>query len=461
MSTSIKQKIPSIDFILNHNSIKEITDIKTHSEKKMLIKKFIADYKERNGIEINSKDHLIEEIKKYLIDQVKPKLKKVINATGILLHTNLGRAPIGEYLVQKCLPVITRYSNLEYNCETAKRGDRNSHLRSIIKLLTSAEDCLVVNNNAAAIYLCLSQFAKDKEVIISRSELIEIGGSFRIPDILRSAGAILKEVGTTNCTRIEDYKQNVNDNTALIFKAHQSNYFISGHTETTSIDALSDLAKEKSIPMIYDLGSGLIKKIDELNLIDEMSVKDSIESGCDLVTFSTDKLLGGPQAGVIVGRSDLIQALAKNPLMRVLRVDKLTISILYECLLMYLNEEKMKSEIPFFRFISRSNEQLKKTAKSIVSALRKNNIDAKIINDIGRTGGGTLPSLTIDSYSVQLNLETQISESLYMALLNDDCPVAAQLREGKLSFNVLSLFEDDVKIIVSKINQKLNQIRKF
>lgn len=452
-------KIPSVDYILNHPLIKDMNCLKDHSVKKHLIKTYIKEYKEQKGLLIQDKDLFVKHIREFILDKLSPKLKKVINATGILLHTNLGRAPLSEHIVKRCIPTITRYSNLEFDCESSKRGDRNSHLKNIINLLTSAEDCLVVNNNAAAIFLCLNQFAGNKEVLISRSELIEIGGNFRIPDILKSAGSILKEVGTTNCTRIEDYSSNISDNTALIFKAHQSNYYIAGHTETTPLSSLTQLARDHNVPFIYDIGSGLIKKIDSINSPDELSVKDAIEAGCDLVTFSTDKLLGGPQAGVIVGKKEFIQALSKNPLMRVLRVDKITISILFECLKMYLNEDIMNVEMPFFKFISKNTKQLRNMAKRLVIAFKNKGIEASIIKDIGRTGGGTLPSIALESFSVQLSLKDVSSEALFSSLMKDDCPIIALLKEGKISFNVLALFDDDINIIAEKVQQKILDLR--
>ncbi|HOD55196.1 MAG TPA: L-seryl-tRNA(Sec) selenium transferase, partial [Candidatus Cloacimonadota bacterium] len=369
---------------------------------KTAVKKYIEAYKRDKGYLISDKEQFIAEISDYLKDLIKSPLKPVINATGIILHTNLGRAPLSKYILENSFKTLSSYSNLEFDLNSGKRGNRNVHLSALIQLLTGAEDCLIVNNNVAAVFLCLNQFARNKEVIVSRSELIEIGGSFRIPDIMTSSGCILKEVGTTNCTRLSDYEENINDQTAMIFKAHQSNYYILGHTESVEIEALSSLAKKNNLPFLYDIGSGLLKQIDMLDPLNEPNVSECLTKGVDLITFSGDKLLGGPQCGIIAGKKTLIDQLAKNPLMRVLRVDKLTLRVLHECLALYCDESQLLKHNPLFQMLKQTESELKRRAQKCFSLLKKAGIESKIMPAKACTGGGTLPDLELVSYEVQL-----------------------------------------------------------
>jgi L-seryl-tRNA(Ser) seleniumtransferase len=445
-------RIPSVDFIIHHPKIKTGVIQNPHLLK-TAVKKYIEAYKRNKGYLISDKEQFIAEISDYLKDLIKSPLKPVINATGIILHTNLGRAPISKYILENSFKTLSSYSNLEFDLNSGKRGNRNVHLSALIQLLTGAEDCLIVNNNAAAVFLCLNQFARSKEVIVSRSELIEIGGSFRIPDIMTSSGCILKEVGTTNCTRLSDYEKNINDQTAMIFKAHQSNYYISGHTESVEIEALSSLAKKNNLPFLYDIGSGLLKQIDMLNPLNEPNVSECLTKGVDLITFSGDKLLGGPQCGIIAGKKTLIDQLAKNPLMRVLRVDKLTLSVLHECLALYCDESQLIKHNPLFQMLNQTESELKKRAKKCFSLLKKAGIASQILPAKACTGGGTLPDLELVSYEVQLDTDSVKAETLYSELMTAKLPVVAILREGHLSFNMMTLSDYELKVITDQLTQ--------
>ena len=282
-------------------------------------------------------------------DTVGPSLRRVVNATGVVIHTNLGRAPLSNYLMDSIKDVLGTYSNLEYDLDEGRRGSRHDHLRRLIKAVTGAEDGFVVNNNAAAVLVTLNTLAQGREVIVSRGELIEIGGSFRIPDIIRSGGAILKEVGTTNKSRLSDYARAIGPDTGMILKVHTSNYKVMGFTEEASVKELAGLANEHGIPMMTDLGSGLLIDLEPHGIVGELPAKDYLEAGSDLVTFSGDKLLGGPQAGFIVGRESMVQAAQKNPMVRALRVGKLTIGALEAMLLAYLSPETVKDRIPRYQ----------------------------------------------------------------------------------------------------------------
>jgi len=445
-------RIPSVDFIIHHPKIKTGVIQNPHLLK-TAVKKYIEAYKRDKGYLISDKEQFIAEISDYLKDLIKSPLKPVINATGIILHTNLGRAPLSKYILVNSFKTLSSYSNLEFDLNSGKRGNRNVHLSALIQLLTGAEDCLIVNNNAAAVFLCLNQFARNKEVIVSRSELIEIGGSFRIPDIMTSSGCILKEVGTTNCTRLSDYEENINDQTAMIFKAHQSNYYILGHTESVEIEALSSLAKKNNLPFLYDIGSGLLKQIDMLNPLNEPNVSECLTKGVDLITFSGDKLLGGPQCGIIAGNKTLIDQLAKNPLMRVLRVDKLTLSVLHECLALYCDESQLLKHNPLFQMLKQTESELKRRAQKCFSLLKKAGIESKIMPAKACTGGGTLPDLELVSYEVQLDTDSVKAETLYLELMTAKLPVVAILREGHLSFNMMTLSDYELKFITDQLTQ--------
>ncbi len=450
ISETDQVRIPSVDFILNHPLIKTSV-INDAALLKKAVKDFIAKYKELNGIYIEDREAFIIKISQYLQEICISPIKQVINATGTILHTNLGRAPLSEYVLKKSFDSLTSYTNIEFNLENGERGNRNSHLRLILQLITGAEDCLIVNNNAAAVFLCLNQFAKDKEVIISRSELIEIGGSFRIPDIMRASGCLLQETGTTNCTRLADYEQMINENTGLIFKAHQSNFYISGHTQSVDVSELSVLARQHNIPFIYDMGSGLINHVKCLEGKNEPNVKDCLAKGADLITFSGDKLLGGPQCGIIAGKKILIDQLAKNPLMRILRVDKLTLRILFECLTLFLNENDLLKYNPLFKMLVQTENDLKNKATRFSKQLLKSGISNHVLKTVAFTGGGTLPELQLASYEVQIESESTKAEYLYRQLMKSSCPVVAVLKEGRLSFNMMTLNEKELITIHTQL----------
>ncbi|HDH34522.1 MAG TPA: L-seryl-tRNA(Sec) selenium transferase, partial [Nitrospirae bacterium] len=322
------------------------------------------------------------------------KLKPLINATGIVIHTNLGRSALSDRAINNVTAIAAGYSNLEYEIAKGKRGKRYSHLKDVLIEITGAEDAVVVNNNAAAVLICLDTFARGKEVIVSRGELVEIGGSFRIPDVMESSGAILREVGTTNKTHLMDYENALCGNTAMLLKVHQSNYKIIGFTEEVSIEDLSKLGREFKIPLVADVGSGSIINLEKYGIHGEPTVMDVIKAGADLVTFSGDKLLGGPQAGIIIGKKDLIQKIQKNPMLRAMRIDKMTFAALEATFMQYLDEEKAVRDIPTVRMLTESGEAIKKRANKILSALKKSVSEQArldVIPDQSRAGGGSLP----------------------------------------------------------------------
>lgn len=333
-----------------------------------------------------------------------PNMKKIINATGTILHTNLGRAPIGMEHMQHIAEIATGYSNLEYNLEAGKRGERYSHFEELLCKITGAEAAMAVNNNAAAVMLVLSSLGKGGEVVVSRGELIEIGGKFRIPDVLEQSGATLVEIGTTNKTHLSDYEDAINENTAALLKVHTSNYRIVGFTESVSNEELVPLAREHEIPVIEDLGSGVLIDLSKYGITYEPTVQDAVRAGVDVVTFSGDKLLGGPQAGIIIGKKKYIDKMKKNPLTRALRIDKFTAAALEVVLKEYLSEERAIKNLPVLQMITKSLSEVDKEARKLKRFLKTLDLDVElgIEKCESQIGGGSLPLERIPSVAVTM-----------------------------------------------------------
>jgi len=383
-------------------------------------------------------------------------LRRVINATGVLLHTNLGRAPFGRELLLENLPILEGYSNLEFRLESGERGHRREHLAPLLRLATGAEDALVVNNNAAGVMLALHTFAKAKEVISSRGELIEIGGSFRMPDIIEASGAHLVEVGATNRTRISDYERAISERTSVILKSHCSNYAITGFTEQTSIRDLASLSRNRGLILLHDIGSGLVGAAVSPLLSGEPDARSSIADGADLVTFSCDKLLGGPQAGIIAGRSELIAAMASQPLMRALRVEKITIALLRTILLRHLGGNEDVAPSALAALLQRTTLQRASMAKQLAGMLRERNIACTVVPSNGCFGGGSLPGQHIESHAVRIEISTARSaDALILALLRASTPVVSVPREGKIYLDVLAMFDEDIPIVATAVEETL------
>jgi L-seryl-tRNA(Ser) seleniumtransferase len=402
---------------------------------------------------------LLMEIKSLVTAITGKSLKSVTNATGVVLHTNLGRAPLGQAIMDEALEILKGYSNLEFDLNSGKRGQRVSHIVELIKYLTMTEDAVVVNNNAAGIILALNTLARGKEVIISRGELIEIGGSFRIPEIMRAAGVRMVEVGTTNKTHLADYDQAITEKTALILKAHKSNYVIKGFSAEVGINDLSKLARDKGLTLIYDIGSGLLRRPQNIDMKDEPDIRTALQEGADLVTFSCDKLLGGPQGGIVAGRKDLIARLAKAPMMRALRVGKLTMAVLAAACRNYLNDQDLIRGNPLFAMLKRSEAELKAVAGDLANELRKKDIKCEVVANTAQCGGGSLPDLELPSFAVLVKAEGKTkaervrkAENMYYQLLKAENPVVGILRKGELLFDVFTLFEKDVSLILSSIS---------
>ncbi|TCK05417.1 L-seryl-tRNA(Sec) selenium transferase [Phorcysia thermohydrogeniphila] len=457
MKKELFRQIPKVDVFL---SDKELLEVLGDSPRPLLVKA-VRDVLEdlRAGIAAGKVqevdvDRIREEIKSELKKLLRPKLHRVINATGVVLHTNLGRAPISERVAEHLKEIITGYSNLEYDLEKGKRGLRYRNLEWILKELTGAEDVCVVNNNAGAVLLVLSALAKGKEVIVSRGELIEIGGSFRIPDVMAQSGAILKEVGTTNKTHLRDYESAINENTGLLLKVHTSNYKILGFTESVSTEELVELGRRYGIPVYEDLGSGSFIDVRKLGLSYEPTVQDVLKSGVDVVSFSGDKLLGGAQAGIILGKKEFIEKIKKHPLNRALRIDKMTLAVLEATLVYYLDEEKALKEIPTWRLLSQSPAVIRERAEKLVELLKPRLLDKallEVVEDESEVGGGALPLQRLPTYCVAVKpLSLSVGE-LDCRLRSCEVPVIGRIKDERYLLDMRTVFDEELEILANNL----------
>ena len=367
--------------------------------------------------------------------RTQPSLRRVINATGVVLHTNLGRAPLADVAIRAIEEVAQGFSNLEYDLETGQRGSRYSHCVDLLRRLTDAEDVLVVNNCAAAMVLALNALAQRKEVLVSRGELVEIGGSFRIPDIMARSGAKLVEVGTTNRTHDDDYRRAITPKTGAIVKVHRSNFTIEGFTAEVSVERLAFIAAEHGLPVIHDLGSGLMLPLDSYGLTGEPTASIALASRPALVLMSGDKLLGGPQAGIILGTATVVAKLRKNPFARAMRVDKLTLSALEATLRLYLEPERALKEIPLLAMLTASVTEIESRAQTVARTLREGGVDAQVTPTKASVGGGAFPTAEIPSSAVVLQGVGETEEKLRHA----DPPVIGRISEGKLLLDLRSV----------------------
>jgi L-seryl-tRNA(Ser) seleniumtransferase len=379
-----------------------------------------------------------------------PSLRRVVNATGVVLHTNLGRAPLADAAVEAMLAAARDYTNLEYDLERGERGSRYLHCASLLRELTGAEDALVVNNAAGALVLALATLARGRGVLVSRGELVEIGGGFRIPDMIERSGARLVEVGATNRTRLADYERALaGGDIAAILKVHRSNFRITGFTEEVDLPDLAALARALQIPLVHDLGSGLMVEADTLGLGPEPRPHDSLAAGSDLVTFSGDKLLGGPQAGLVVGREELVARMRSNPLCRALRVDKVSLAGLEATLRLYRDPLRACVEIPVLRMVSADPAQLRSHAEALAAALAERGVTCRAVEAAGAVGGGTFPEAELPSWAVELSGPS--ADALARALREGDPPVVGRIREDRLLLDVRTMLPGQADDVVRRV----------
>jgi L-seryl-tRNA(Ser) seleniumtransferase len=385
-------------------------------------------------------------------------LRPLINATGIVIHTNLGRSLLSEKALENITKVSGSYSNLEYDLKAGKRGKRYTHIIRVLKEVTGAEDALIVNNNAAAVFLCLNTLSKGKETIVSRGELVEIGGSFRMPEVMSASGAILREVGTTNKTHLYDYERAINDNTALILKVHKSNFRVTGFVDEVSIEDLVSLGRRYQIPVMFDLGSGCLIDLKPFGIHDEPVVRDIVSTGIDITTVSGDKLLGGPQGGVIVGKKEYLEKIQKNPLTRAMRIDKLTLAGFEATLMEYIDEEKAIKTVPTLRMLLQRPEEIKERAKRIAKRLKREIKEAQItvMADTSRAGGGSLPELDFPTYVVAIRSDNGSVNEFEEKLRNGNPPIISRIKEGYLIIDARTIRTQDLDDLVKGIKAALS-----
>ncbi len=397
------------------------------------------------------REGLITAINQQLGRSQQPHLIPLINATGVIIHTNLGRSPLAAAAMDQIFQVAAHYSNLEYTLAAGKRGSRHDHLEYLLKELTGAESALVVNNNAGAVFLTLNTMAQGREVIVSRGQLVEIGGSFRMPDVMRASGAILREVGATNKTHLFDYENAISPETAMLLKVHTSNYRIMGFTKEISLAEMVTLGKKYGLPVVEDLGSGCFLDLSRYGLDKEPTVTEALQTGADLVLFSGDKLLGGPQAGLAVGARAWVDRLKRNPLTRALRPDKLTLAGLEATLRLYRDEEQAIQAIPTLRMITQPGAEVKRRAQSLARRLRRrlpapNQIS--IMSTRARVGGGSLPQTELPSSALILTNPVWPPHKLDAALRAANPPVVARLEHQKLLLDVRTILPEDESTFV-------------
>jgi len=379
------------------------------------------------------------------------RLRKVINATGIIIHTNLGRASLSRDALDRLQEVGAGYSNLEFDLVRGQRGLRYDHVGDLLCRLTGAEDALVVNNNAAAVLLVLNTLASNREAVVSRGELIEIGGEFRIPDVMERSGARLREVGTTNRTHLSDYEGACGDQTAMILKVHTSNYRIVGFTEEVALTDLAGLAKERGIPVMSDLGSGCLVDLAPYGLDHEPTVQEVLADGADVVTFSGDKLLGGPQAGVILGRKDLLGLMKKNPLTRALRIDKLTLAALEATLIQYLRPQEACEKLPVLRALTEPVEGVSLRAKKLARRLRKicpPSMSFAVKKGTSLAGGGSLPTREIPTALVAVRSAVVGANELEKRLRRLEVPIVARISDDELLMDLRTISEEEFPALI-------------
>lgn len=378
--------------------------------------------------------------------------RTVTNATGVLLHTNLGRSLLAPSAADAVYRAAVNYTTLEFNCETGGRGDRYSHVEGIIKELFGVESAIVVNNNAAAVLLLLSSLAKGKEVIVSRGELVEIGGSFRVPEVMEQSGCILREVGTTNKTHPEDYQRAITQETAALLKVHTSNYRVIGFTEDVEIAELSAIAKENGLPLFYDLGSGALLPLGQFGLKHEPTVQESIAKGADVICVSGDKLLGGPQAGIIAGKKEYLDLMKKHPLMRALRVDKLTLAALEATLMIYRDPAQAAKTIPLYQMLSQPMQELYARAEKLKELLYGlPSTIVTICETEGQVGGGSAPGETIPSVAVVLETTRMSIDKLNHRLLCAEEPIVARINADRLILDMRTVSDSALEHVAKTL----------
>ena len=465
-SKDLLRLLPSVDQMLRKPEVENMMERYARATVTEALRELLQETRQKiingeyNG-EISAEaieGELLKTLDKRLVKESRGKLREVINGTGVVIHTNLGRSPVAERAVADLTRLSGVYVNLEYDLQSGERGSRHDIVRDLLRGITGADDCMVVNNNAAAVLLVLSAMASGKEVIVSRGELVEIGGSFRVPEVMEQGGARLVEVGTTNKTYIEDYRRAINDNTGLLLKVHTSNYRICGFTRQVSREELAALGREFGIPVVEDLGSGMFVDLGEYGIGHEPTVQDSIRSGVDIVTFSGDKLLGGPQAGIIAGKKEYIGRIAKHPLARAVRVDRLTLSVLESTLRIYAEGESVVEKIPVLNMLTMPIDRLQRRAERLAELLADIEPYAKIAveTEYSQVGGGALPLERIETRVLSVMPKSMTLNQLEEGLRMADTPVIGRIVKDRYLIDVRTVFDHQLPVLAQMLKLVLS-----
>jgi len=450
----ITRTMPFIESVPKSVIVNSIRDVLEKRRKRILA----ADMD--NLEESLSENQIIDSVKKTVAKTMALNLRHLVNATGVVVHTNLGRSLLPGEVVENISRIASRYSNLEYDLVAGTRGSRYSVIEDIICEISGAPSALVVNNNAGAVLLCLDTIAHGREVVISRGELVEIGGSFRIPDVMAKSGGILKEVGTTNRTHMMDYENAINDRTALLLKVHRSNYSIVGFTAEVSLKELVEMGHRRDIVVMEDLGSGTFIDFSKYGLVKEPTVQESVAVGADVVTFSGDKLLGGPQAGIIVGRAQILEQIRKNPLARALRIDKMTLAALESTIRLYRDEAKAVRTIPTLRMLTMNIDEIEHRALELLNNLMRlgdSRIEIDIVDLFSKAGGGALPFLELPSKCLRINIDGLSANVLELKMRNNSPPIIGRIEDDAFIIDPRTLRNKDLPIILSAFNHVLKR----
>ncbi len=450
--------LPAVDLLLRQPGLAALTDEFPRTEIVAAARALLARWRERlrrDAATVPDLRTLVREVHEELFRRRQPSLRRVINATGVVLHTGLGRAPLAEEALQAILDTATGYCNLELDLASGERGDRHAHVRTLLQELTGAADALVVNNNAAATLLALAALAGGRAAVIARGQLVEIGGSYRLPEIMHAAGCKMVEVGTTNRTRCTDYEQAIGPDTAAIVRVHTSNYRVVGFVEETPIAELARLARERGLVFIDDLGSGLLQPQAGW---DEPAVAESLAAGAHIVLFSADKLLGGPQAGIMLGEPDLIARCRRHPLARALRPDKLTFAALEATLRLYRDPAAPTQRVPTWRMLLTSLSTLRERAERLAAQLRAAlpAADVQPLTGDSYAGGGTLPTLPFPTWVVRVRCHVGASRAIATTLRQRDLPVLARLHDDALVLDVRTLRDDELDDLAAALAEAIH-----
>jgi L-seryl-tRNA(Ser) seleniumtransferase len=476
MSPSLRQqvlrKIPSVDEILSRPEVVELLKIYPRNVVVEAIRKGLGRLREEIlhqeelaglGDSLFSFEHLYPLFQREIQLRIQPRLRRVINATGVVIHTNLGRAPLHASAIEHLIEVSKTYSNLEYDLDRGERGSRYTHVEEILCRLSGAESALVVNNNAGAVLLVLNALAEGKEVIVSRGELVEIGGAFRIPDVMKRSGALLREVGTTNRTHFDDYQKAIGPDTALLLKVHTSNFRVMGFSSEVSLQDLVQLGKQHQLPVVNDLGSGCLIDLTRYDLEKEPTVQETVQTGVDVVTFSGDKLLGGPQAGIILGKKTFLDLFKANPLTRALRIDKLTLAALESTLLLYQDEKKAMEEIPTLRMLSLDKGRLKRRGRRLLKKLaasENKRTTFALKEDVSQVGGGALPLQELPTAVIAIKPVDFSVNRLEENLRKGDPPIISRISKDELLLDMRTVFDEEIPLLAAGIEKALEQMAK-